>query len=335
MIFADSRNRDVQIYPSGNSYVLHLTTPIKNISRVDLVSARVPNTMYNLTNGSNVFSINSSNISVNSGFYSVYGLAQAVTSNAVVTLDYLPDEGHFVFSGASSFTLTIFSSEFANLSGFQTGTTYTSVLATALDPDYSGKHVIKSKTLVNMAMNDYVFLDIDELRTPWHVDAKSLVSSTGTVSGSNSNRSFAPIMLDVGSACIKNFHESKDYKISVNYPEPIGTLSRLTIRWYDKDGALLNFRGWETNAFVLRVHVKDDDERRLPPPPPLQDVEIKRLIEAMTLATPKEEKKPKRRIPWFLIVLVAILCVVIYKTFYKPAPPVLIAPAPVQARVTA
>jgi hypothetical protein len=253
----------------------------------------------------------------------------------VVTLDYLPDEGHFVFSRASSFTLTIFSSEFANLSGFQTGTTYTSVLATALDPDYSGKYIIKSATLVNMAMNDYVFLDVDELRTPWHVDAKSLVSSTGTVSGSNSNRSFAPIMLDVGSACIKNFHESKDYKISVNYPEPIGTLSRLTIRWYDKDGALLNFRGWETNAFVLRVHVKDDDERRLPPPPPLQDVEIKRLIEAMTLATPKEEKKPKRRVPWFLIVLVAILCVVIYKTFYKPAPTVVIAPAPVQARVTA
>jgi hypothetical protein len=67
----------------------------------------------------------------------------------------------------------------------------------------------------------------------------------------------------------------------------------------------------------------------------LQDVEIKRLIEAMTLATPKEEKKPKRRVPWFLIVLVAILCVVIYKTFYKPAPTVVIAPAPVQARVTA
>jgi hypothetical protein len=285
--------------------------------------------MYNLTNGSNIFSINSSNVSVNSGFYSVYGLAQAVTSNAVTTLDYLPDEGHFVFSGASPFTLTIFSSEFANLSGFQTAT---SSLATSLDPDYSGKYIIKSATLVNMAMNDYVFLDIDELRTPYHVDAKSLVSSTGTVSGSNSNRSFAPIMLDVGSACIKNFHESKDYKISVNYPEPIGTLSRLTIRWFDKDGTLLDFRGWETNAFVLRIHVKDDDERRLPPPPPLQDVEIKRLIEAMTLATPKEEKKPKRRIPWFLIVLVAILCVVIYKTFHKPA---VVAPLPVQARVTA
>jgi hypothetical protein len=32
LLFADSKNRD---YPSGNSYVLHLTT-------LDLVSARVP-----------------------------------------------------------------------------------------------------------------------------------------------------------------------------------------------------------------------------------------------------------------------------------------------------
>lgn len=66
------------------------------------------------------------------------------------------------------------------------------------------------------------------------------------------------------------------------------------------------------------------------PPPPLHDVELKRIIEAMTLATPKEEKKPKRKIPWFLIVLLAILGLVIYKTFYVKPPPL-----PVQARVTA
>lgn len=49
LLFADSRNRDLTLYPSGNSYrdatrpvadaPLHLTTPIKDIERVDLVSA--------------------------------------------------------------------------------------------------------------------------------------------------------------------------------------------------------------------------------------------------------------------------------------------------------
>ena len=32
LLFADSTNRD---YPSGNSYVLHLTSPVKNVERVD------------------------------------------------------------------------------------------------------------------------------------------------------------------------------------------------------------------------------------------------------------------------------------------------------------
>ena len=76
LLFADSKNRD---YPSGNSYVLHLTRPIKNIERVDLVSARVPNTMWNCTQGSNVFSTDTSNVSINPGFYSAYTLAQDVT----------------------------------------------------------------------------------------------------------------------------------------------------------------------------------------------------------------------------------------------------------------
>jgi hypothetical protein len=39
LLFADSKNRDVRLFPDGNNYVLHLTTPIKDI---DLVSARVP-----------------------------------------------------------------------------------------------------------------------------------------------------------------------------------------------------------------------------------------------------------------------------------------------------
>lgn len=317
LVFADSENRDVTLYPSGNSYVLHLTTPIKNIERVDLVSARVPNTMYNISDGSNVFSIGSSNVSIRPGFYSAYGIAGLVTSNALVAMDYIPDDGKFVFSSANLFSITIQSEEFAKIAGLSNGSTYTASVATSLDPDYTGKYIVRSTTMVDLTLNDYVFLDIDELRTPYNIDARKLEGSTGTVSGSNANRNFAPIIMDVASACIKNFHESKDYRISVEYPEPINVLQRLTIRWYDKDGNLLNFRGWNTNAFVLRVHVKPEPERTLPPPPPLQDVELKRIIDAMTLALPpppKEESK-KFKIPWFLLVLAALIGLFIWKTF--------------------
>jgi hypothetical protein len=317
LLFADSKNRDVQLYPSGNSYVLHLTTPIKDIERVDLVSARVPNTMYNLTRGSNVMAINSSNVSMNPGFYSVYGLAQALTTTTL-TLEYLPDEGHFLFSSSASFTIYVHSPELATMLGLAKSQTHTSALAAPTDPSYTGKYILRSSTLVDLSLNDYIFLDIDELRTPSHVDTGALVHSTGTVSGSNANRNFAPVIMDVGSACIKNFHENKDYRVSVEYPEPVASLQRLTVRWVNKSGEPLDFRGWDANAFVLRIHIKDRNrEMDLPPPPPLQDVELKRIIDAMTLALPpppKEESK-KFKIPWFLLVLATLIGIFIWKTF--------------------
>ena len=321
LLFADAANRDVTLYPQGNSYVLHLTRPIRNIERVDLVSARVPNTIYNLTNGSNVFSVNYSNVSLNPGFYSAYNLAQAVTANAFVTLDYLPQEGHFIFSSISpSYILNIQSDEFGTMVGLPVGT-YTATAATALDPAYAGKFIVKSTTLVDFSLNEYVFLDIDELRTPFNVDTGSLQGTTGTISGSNANRAFAPIIMDVGSACIKNFHENKDYRVSVDYPEPINSLQRLTVKWIDKSGNPLDFRGWNTNAFVLRLHVTPDPEPTLPAPIPLEEIQIKRIVEAMKVAPPPPPE-PKKRIPWVFIILGLIAAIVVWKSWPKAPVPV-------------
>ena len=315
LLFADSKNRDVQLYPSGSSYTLHLTTPLKNVERVDLVSARVPNTMYNLTRGSNVLAVSSSNVSLNEGFYSVYGLAQALSGAITnVIAEYLQDEGHFLFSNSTAFTILVHSEELAKMLGMARGTLLTSALAGPTDPTYAGKYILRSTTLVDLSLNDYIFLDIDELRTPSHVDTGSLQGNTGTVSGSNANRNFAPVILDVASGCIKNFHEHKDYRVSVEYPEPITSLQRLTVRWVDKSGAPLDFRGWETNAFVLRIHIRQDDERPPPPPPPLQDVEIRRIVEAMTFQIPNPEKESTRpKIQWWLIVLAILGFVFVWK----------------------
>jgi hypothetical protein len=178
--------------------------------------------------------------------------------------------------------------------------------------------------MVDMSLNDIISLDIHELRTPSHVDTGALVSSSGTVSGSNTNRSFAPIMLNVASGCIKTFTENGDYRVSVQYPEPIASLQRLTVRWVDRSGAPVNFQGWDANAFVLRIHVRPDPERTLPPPPPLQDVELKRIIDAMTMTLPPPPKEdPKFKIPWFLLVLATLIGIFIWRTFgNRPAVPV-------------
>ena len=77
-LYVDSRQRDITLYPSGNSYTLFLQSPVHNISQIDLISAKIPNTMYNLTTNSNVLKFDSlfgsSNFALNSGFYSTDSL---------------------------------------------------------------------------------------------------------------------------------------------------------------------------------------------------------------------------------------------------------------------
>jgi len=327
LLFADSQNRDVTLYPEGNSYVLHLTRPLRNVERVDLVSARVPNTMYNLTEGSNVLTLNgTSNVSLNKGFYSAYTLAAAVTAatSNVPGLNYLAAEGDFLFANPSPFSIKIHSSELGIMLGMAVETDLTGELASNTDPTYSALYIIRSSTLVDFSLNDYVFLDVDELKTPFHVDTGAIQGTTGTISGSNANRAFAPIIMDVGSACIKNFHENKDYSISVVYPEPINSLQRLTVQWIDRNGNLLDFRGWNTNAFVLRVYLRPDPKPTLPPPEPLEQIEIKRIVEAMKVMPPPPPE-PKRRFHWWIIILVIIGAIVAWKSWPRggqvdPAP---------------
>ena len=321
LIFADSNNRDVSIYPTGDSYTLHLTRPLKNIERVDLVSARVPNTMYNLTSNTNCITINDVDLSLNQGFYSAYTLAADISALSSVSLTYLSETGHYIFSYLpSSFTIKINSPQLGMMLGMVTDQTLTSDSAGPTYPLYNGQQILTSTNLIDFSVNDYIFLDIDELRTPSHIDTGAIQSAeSATISGSNASRSFAPIIMDIGSACIKNFHENKDYVVSVFYPEPINSLQRLTVRWVDKNGAQINFQGWDTNAFILRAHVREDESRRLlPPPPPLQDVEIKRIIDAMSLAPSPPPVEKRRKVPWFIIVLVALAGFIAYKTFYRP-----------------
>jgi len=309
LIFVNSRNRDGNLYPHGNAYTLYLSTPIKNISKVELVSLRIPNTMYNVTNGSNVMTIGgTSNISINQGFYSAGGIASTITAavNNAFVIDYLSNEGKFLFSNTSNFAFKINSNELGGILGITPFINITSSLATNLYPCYLGKQILKSITLVHMNPNEYIVLDIDELKTPNHIDAQRLQRNTGTIPGSNINRAFAPIIMDVQSGAIKTYNEHTDYTISVTYPEPIPSLQRLTINWHDARGNSIDFRGLDEHAFILRAHVLEDDIRRLPPPPPLQDVEIKRIVEAMTMVPPPPPEE-KRKIPWLVIFLILII----------------------------
>jgi hypothetical protein len=234
-VFVDSRNASSG---SSNSYVLHLTHRIKNIERVDLVSAKVPNTMYNITNGS--ITISGNTISVPSGFYSAYGL------ETVLPIQYIPDQGIFSFNNPG--TINSASPDVQKCLG---------LLSLPLTTPAT------SQTIIDLSTNDFVFLDIDELKTTATIDSKTITSGD-TYKGSTIAGTFGMIPMDVASGQIKTFKEHTDYSYSILYKN-LPSIDRLTVRWLDLNGNLLNFNGFNNNSFILRITTSDPKEEEPKP----------------------------------------------------------------------
>jgi len=264
IVYADSRLRDTTLYPSGNSYTLFLQTPIRNITGVDLVSAKVPNTIYNLTTSSNVIQIKTdtvtSNVFMNAGFYSTCSLIDIFNCQvANVSLAYMDEQGKFIFTG-NVLSLTTLTQEISEMVGLPLGKTNS--VKTSTNPVYkslypSANAFITSTNIVSLEINDYIWLDIVEFRTSSTSDARKLIlqpSGSYTTLSNTAARSFAIIPMDVASGNIKAFKEASDYPIKTEFPSRIDSLDRLTIQWIDKYGIPLNFRGRDFNSFTLRIH---------------------------------------------------------------------------------
>ena len=304
-VYADSTNRDLTQYPSGNSYVLHLTAPLHSIVRVDLVAAKVPNTMYNITDGSNVLTFNSSNVSIAPGYYSAAGLAQALVtpSGGLFGIDFLYDEGRFLFSSTGSFTLSANSPEMIKCLGFSSGTSFTgSSNPVYVNTSLAGKYLFKSTSIIDLSTNEYVFLDIDEFRTTSVIDSKMLPQPGTTI-----RSTFGMVPLDVSAGNIKNYKETTDYKQYILFGTPIAKVQRLTIRWIDKNGMPLNFQGFENNAFTLRVHCEQYKEPEEEPERIMSRLEIQRMIEDLLPA--EESEKPKKGVPRFVFYVMLLALV--------------------------
>ena len=283
-IFVSSTNRDTSLYPHGNSYTLHLTNPIKNVERIELVYASIPNTMYNLIQNTNFISLSNVgtgqvpselvSFSIPRGFYGAAGLSQEInfaSSNITgITCTFLANEGKFLFArpittGAGPFCMEVNTTEAGRLLGFDSGTVLyssnvaypTSVTDVGLYEDhflYRGKEFIKSQRVFSLNPNDAIFLDIQELRTVCNEDAHKLVGTGGTYSGQNMSRAFGLIPIDVSSGGIVHFDKGNNYDLTVSYPYPIQKIDRLTIQWINARGETVNFNGLEDNSFLLRFH---------------------------------------------------------------------------------
>ena len=258
-IYVTSSNRDTTKFPYGNSYTLYLTTPIKDITTVELLYASVPNTMYNVTDGLSGLKIEGKFANVFPGFYSGSGLATAITNSAAgATVSYLENEGKFLFTHNDTFSLEMLSPELAALMGFSVGSITATETADSPYKDNSSldAHYIKSDRVAEMNPVDGVFLDIVELRTMFNecTPMGSPLASQNQNHISSASRSFGMIPMDVPNGSTKSFKKDTDYDLFVDYPYPIQKLDRLTVNWVDKNGKLVHFNGAETNSFILRFH---------------------------------------------------------------------------------
>lgn len=274
-IYIDSKNRDTRLFPYGNSYVVTLPHVIKSAVRVDLVSAKVPNSVYNLTNGTNVFSTNTVTVSLNNGFYSAQLLSDEINErlNVNESIQYMQSEGKFLYlTNDSTSTITVNSSEMAKMLGLDQSKTYT---VSMLDVAVSGfSYGVKSERVVDFSVNEFVFLDIEEFRTP-------MFSSVNM---------FAVVPMDVPSTHVKTFKENTDYIMSQKLTHQ-QTLSKLTVHWYDKDLVPLNFQGFENNSFLLRIHT---DQVVNPPENEIERKTIDEYITEIKLRLAEEEEAKKK-----------------------------------------
>lgn len=272
-IFVSSENRDTELYPSGNSYTLVITHPIKYIKRVELLHASVPNTIYNISVGVDAIQVSNTNathtedpttFSVPPGFYSGPGLASELTgvlSGATgVTVTWLQNEGKFLFTRTgNTFKVKCLTTEMTQTLGLTELNSQTVSTETDLNlplysnhSRYTGKNFVKSSTVANLHPHEGIFLDIDELRTNNNEDAVPLVGNT--FSGHNISKSFGLIPMDVNGGEIKRYKKTTDFDFAIDYPYPIQSLSKLTVQWLDKNGNRVNFNGLNDNSFLLRFH---------------------------------------------------------------------------------
>lgn len=298
-VFVDSRIRDPAIFPYGNTYSVYLSNPLKNISNVSLISARVPNSIYNYSNaiGASFLSVGASAVSLPSGFYSATTLVNELSVNttlsgAGVSVAYSAADGKFIFSSASSFTITATTAQSGLLLGMPPGVQQTAALASGNPPYaanslYSSKYILKSSNVCDFTSNELLFLDIEELRNQKLNLGAKLVNVRNNTANTNvlvtsmtmASKAFGPITLDALPGSIKTFSENADFQLKIQFPQPISKLERITVNWRDITGNIVNFNGSDNNSFILKVERTDepkvlDRDESLPPPVPFDDSEF-------------------------------------------------------------
>lgn len=275
-IYVDSRDRYYNNYPNSNEYIVDLAYGFKDVISLELISADIPKTQYNVHSNNNTLYLNKTNgasdadlkvksnytaVTIDVGNYSSSDLVTALQTkiraftgtNATVTLDaktqklslgvlgadfriYLNDS---VSSSTGATKLEPTSGSLANMLGFSANTQYISASGASLAASGS----------INMNGENYIVLKIDNIdRTE---------GSNNTFRGafaklSVADKSYGDIkqlkVSDFGAKCIEVFNPY------------LGRLNKLKLSFYNHDGTLYDFNGAEhCLAFEVRTLYRNNN----------------------------------------------------------------------------
>jgi len=128
------------------------------------------------------------------------------------------------------------------------------VLQLTVNPVYSQISTYMDLVNPNIQRGDFIFLDIVELRRPYPLDCKFPAVTSNLTSVSTA---FGMVQLrDVCTTTPGNFYSDKKDHIMVEYPKPIDSVDRLTVRWIDYQGNPVPMGSY--NMFSLRIDCEEN-----------------------------------------------------------------------------
>jgi hypothetical protein len=277
-IHVDSRNRDTTLFPFSNTYTVFLNKPITNVTRVDLVSAIVTNPStanayiwLDITELRTPSTYDARKLTLTNVGPLASPTLPILTISALVTSTTIIGQANQVYRNIAS-----------TATGNGTGARFTvtrngsGVPTVALAAAGSGYSVGVTITLAGATVGGTTPTD-NITFTVASVGSNQIQSNQ--TSSLTPATSFAVIPMDVAQNFQRTFKETTDYAWSVTYPSRLDSIERLTVRWLDYTGSVVQFGGpgtitFDPNMFVLRVYtqfVPTAPERPLSLPPPVRE----------------------------------------------------------------
>tara|TARA_B100000287_G_C20576558_1_gene758686 strand:+ start:75 stop:998 length:924 start_codon:yes stop_codon:yes gene_type:complete len=107
----DSGERDPISYPNPADYVVTLKTPIYDVTKISMISARIHNSQFLINERNNTFTINSTTVSIPNGNYNGRDLASNVVQESggiLTSSSFDKDTNAITFNGGSNFTFKFY-----------------------------------------------------------------------------------------------------------------------------------------------------------------------------------------------------------------------------------